>query len=93
MERDDRVTRDAIWRELERGGQVFYVHNRIESIYHIAEHVQRLAPQAAITVGHGQMEERELERDHARLLLRPSARSWSAPRSLKTGWTSRTPTP
>ncbi len=62
MERDDRVARDAIWRELERGGQVFYVHNRIESIYHIAEHVQRLAPQAAITVGHGQMEEKELER-------------------------------
>jgi len=62
MERDDRVTRDAIWRELERGGQVFYVHNRIESIYHVAEHVQRLVPQASITIGHGQMEERELER-------------------------------
>ncbi len=62
MERDDRVTRDAVWRELERGGQVFYLHNRIESIYHVAEHLQRLVPQAAITVGHGQMEERELER-------------------------------
>jgi transcription-repair coupling factor (superfamily II helicase) len=62
VERDDRIIRDAIMRELERGGQVFYVHNRIESIYHVADHVQRLVPQARITVAHGQMEERELER-------------------------------
>jgi transcription-repair coupling factor (superfamily II helicase) len=62
VERDDRIIRDAITRELERGGQVFYVHNRIESIYHVADHVQRLVPQARITVAHGQMEERELER-------------------------------
>ena len=62
LERDDRVTREAIWRELERGGQVFYVHNRIESIYHVAQHVQHLVPQARLTIAHGQMEERQLER-------------------------------
>ena len=62
LERDDRVIRDAIWRELERGGQVFYVHNRVESITHVAQHVQHLVPQARLAVAHGQMEERRLER-------------------------------
>jgi len=62
MERDDAVVREAIMRELDRGGQVYYVHNRVESIGHVAEHVRQLIPHARLTVAHGQMDERELER-------------------------------
>ena len=52
----------AISEELERGGQVFFVHNRVESIYSMAGLVKKLAPKARVVVGHGQMNERELER-------------------------------
>jgi len=52
----------AISEELERGGQVFFVHNRVESIYSMAALVKKLAPKARVVVGHGQMNERELER-------------------------------
>lgn len=58
---NDDVVREAILRELQRGGQVYYVHNRVQSIHHIADHVARLVPTARIAVGHGQMNERELE--------------------------------
>ncbi|HJQ67449.1 MAG TPA: transcription-repair coupling factor [Blastocatellia bacterium] len=57
----DAVIRSAIELELQRSGQVFFVHNRVETIYAIAELVSRLVPQARIGVGHGQMAERELE--------------------------------
>ena len=52
----------AISEELERGGQVFFVHNRVESIYSMAGLVKKLVPKARVVVGHGQMNERELER-------------------------------
>jgi len=55
------VVRSAIELELQRSGQVFFVHNRVETIYTIAELIGRLAPQARIGVGHGQMAEKELE--------------------------------
>lgn len=55
------VIRSAIELELQRSGQVFFVHNRVETIYTIAELIQRLVPQARIGVGHGQMPEKELE--------------------------------
>jgi transcription-repair coupling factor (superfamily II helicase) len=55
------VVRSAIELELQRSGQVFFVHNRVETIYTIAELVQRLVPQARIGVGHGQMAEKDLE--------------------------------
>jgi len=58
---DDDVVREAILRELERGGQVYYVHNRVQSIYHVAQHVQELVPFARIRVAHGQMPDDELE--------------------------------
>lgn len=51
----------AIRRELLREGQVFFVHNRVQSIYRIAEHIQTLVPEARIAVAHGQMPEAELE--------------------------------
>ena len=58
----DDLIRDAVVRELERGGQVFYVHNRVQSIGIVANRLRRLVPQARIAVAHGQMEEKELEK-------------------------------
>jgi len=55
------VVREAILRELARGGQVFYVYNRVESIGHVLEKLRKLVPTARIGVGHGQMSEAELE--------------------------------
>ncbi len=55
------VVREAILRELARGGQVYFVHNRVEGIYHIAERLKQLVPTARIAIGHGQMHEKELE--------------------------------
>jgi transcription-repair coupling factor (superfamily II helicase) len=61
QEMDDEVVRDAILRELDRDGQIFYVHNRVENIEHIAEHIRRLVQYAKVGIGHGQMDEDELE--------------------------------
>ena len=61
-EDDDGLVRDAISREIDRGGQVFYVHNRIETIEAAAERVRRLVPGARVAIGHGQMAEGMLER-------------------------------
>ena len=61
-EDDDGLVRDAINRELDRGGQVFYVHNRVETIEMAAERVRRLVPRAKVAIGHGQMAEGMLER-------------------------------
>ncbi len=54
------LVRRAIWRELDRGGQVFYVHNRVDELPSVAARLARLVPQARIAVAHGQMPEREL---------------------------------
>ena len=59
---DEKIVRSAIEVELERGGQVYFVHNRVESIYEIASRIQELVPAARVVVGHGQMSETELER-------------------------------
>ena len=61
MQYDERVIRDAIQRELNRGGQVFFLHNRVMSIQTMAQRLQVLLPQARIVVGHGQMDSDELE--------------------------------
>jgi len=55
------VIKEALERELERGGQVFFVHNRVQSLPSMARFVQELVPDARVIVGHGQMKERELE--------------------------------
>ncbi|MDR3708197.1 MAG: transcription-repair coupling factor [Capsulimonadaceae bacterium] len=60
-EYDDELVREVILRELDRNGQVYYVSNRVESIYHIAAKLQKLCPQARVGVGHGQMAEDDLE--------------------------------
>jgi transcription-repair coupling factor (superfamily II helicase) len=58
---DDGILEEGIARELDRGGQVFFVHNRIETIEAMSDHVRRLVPRARVAVGHGQMRERDLE--------------------------------
>jgi len=58
---DEGLIEEGITRELDRGGQVFFVHNRIETIDAIAAHVAKLVPRARVGVGHGQMRERDLE--------------------------------
>jgi transcription-repair coupling factor (superfamily II helicase) len=61
LEQDDEVLTDAILREVDRGGQVFYVHNRVETIHTAALALQKLVPMVRIGVAHGQMGERDLE--------------------------------
>jgi transcription-repair coupling factor (superfamily II helicase) len=59
---DEKLIRSAVELELERSGQVYFVHNRVETIYELAAKIQELVPQARVVVGHGQMGEAELER-------------------------------
>ena len=59
---DAQLVRRAILRELERGGQVFYVHNRVQTIEMTRRKLERLLPEATFAVGHGQMREHDLER-------------------------------
>jgi len=59
---DEKLIQSAIEQELERGGQVYFVHNRVDTIWEIAAKIQVLAPKARIIVGHGQMSEGELEK-------------------------------
>jgi transcription-repair coupling factor (superfamily II helicase) len=58
---DERLIRDAIRREINRGGQVFYLHNRVLDIETVARRLRELAPEARIAVGHGQMHSDQLE--------------------------------
>ena len=60
-ERDEPLIREAILRELGRGGQVYFVHNRVKSINHVAAGIQRLVPEATVAVAHGQLPEADLE--------------------------------
>jgi transcription-repair coupling factor (superfamily II helicase) len=59
---DEKVLRSSIEKELERGGQVYFVHNRVDSIFDISEKIREMVPKARILIGHGQMPEAELER-------------------------------
>ncbi|GAC1637042.1 MAG: transcription-repair coupling factor [Candidatus Acidiferrum sp.] len=58
---NEELVRQAIQTELDRDGQVYFIHNRVESIYSLAELVGKLVPKARVVVGHGQMAEKELE--------------------------------
>jgi transcription-repair coupling factor (superfamily II helicase) len=60
MEFDEIIINEAIRRELARGGQVFYLHNRVDSIYSVASRLRSRFPDATVAVGHGQMEKEEL---------------------------------
>ena len=65
---DERIIRGAIERELERQGQVFFLHNRIASIDRVRERIMHLCPQARVEIGHGQMDADELEAVMARFI-------------------------
>src|SRR3982751_4504946 len=58
---DERLIRDSIQREMNRGGQTYYLHNRVHDIYDVAQRIRTLVPKARIVVGHGQMDSDELE--------------------------------
>lgn len=68
MEYNDEMVREAINRELARGGQVFYVYNRVSSIDEVAAQVAKLVPEAEVAYAHGQMSERELEKIMCRFI-------------------------
>jgi transcription-repair coupling factor (superfamily II helicase) len=72
VEFDPELVTDAVLREIDRGGQVFFVHNRVETIHNAALRLQKLVPQVKVSVGHGQMAERELERVMLEFLDRKS---------------------
>ncbi len=59
---NESMVRTAIMHELEREGQVYFLHNRVQSIYRVTDELQQLLPEARIAVGHGQMKEKELEK-------------------------------
>lgn len=59
---DDFTIREAVYRELNRGGQIFFVHNHVQTIHRMAARLGELVPEARIAVGHGQMKERDLEK-------------------------------
>ena len=61
LEWNETVVREAALREIRRGGQIYYVHNTIETIEKTAQAIRELVPEATVAVGHGQMRERELE--------------------------------
>jgi transcription-repair coupling factor (superfamily II helicase) len=61
-EYNDHLVKEAILREMERNGQVFFVHNRVQSIAMVAANLRELVPEAVVAVGHGQMPEEELEK-------------------------------
>ena len=58
---NDVIIREACLREIKRGGQVYFIHNRVEDIGRIEQHLEKLVPEASIRIGHGQMRERDLE--------------------------------
>jgi len=58
----DGIIREAVLRELNRGGQVYFLHNEVDTIENMRERLSKLVPEASIVIGHGQMNERELER-------------------------------
>ena len=63
VEQNDQLIRDAILREVGRDGQVYFVYNRVEDIDRMAKYVQELVPEAKVGIAHGQMAERELEKE------------------------------
>ncbi|PRR77188.1 Transcription-repair-coupling factor [Clostridium liquoris] len=61
VEYNDQLIRDAILREINRGGQVYFVYNRVENIKEMSAYISKLLPEARVGIAHGQMQERELE--------------------------------
>ena len=68
LERNDSIIRDAIMREVSRGGQVFYMYNKVEDIERVASHIKELVPDARICIGHGKMTKEDLENTLVRFI-------------------------
>jgi len=62
------LVREAITREIKRGGAVFFIHNRIESIFKVSEEIRKLVPEARVDITHGRMEERKLEKSISKFI-------------------------
>ncbi len=67
---DPQLIRHAMLRELNREGQIYFVHNRVQNIHEIADRIQQIVPEARIAIGHGQMNEHELESAMVRFVRR-----------------------
>ena len=91
MEYNDEMVREAISRELARGGQVYYVYNRVNNIEEITNQIRKLVPEASVAFAHGQMSERELERSCMDLLTEIDV--LVSQQSSRQGWISRMPIP
>ena len=61
LEQDDEMIRDVVQRELDRDGQIYIVYNRVKGIYKVASQISQMIPEASVAVGHGQMNEKQLE--------------------------------
>ncbi|NOX27080.1 MAG: transcription-repair coupling factor [Gammaproteobacteria bacterium] len=59
---NDQLLKEAMWREIKRGGQIYFVHNKVEDIERVARRIKELLPEAEVEFAHGQMRERELEK-------------------------------
>ena len=68
VEQNDQLVRDAVLREINRGGQVYYVYNRVDSIENMAKYLAELIPECKIGIIHGQMTERQLETEMVRFM-------------------------
>jgi transcription-repair coupling factor (superfamily II helicase) len=86
------VIREAVLREFKRGGQVYFLHNEVDTIDNMKNDLEELLPEARIVVGHGQLPERELERV-MRDFTQQRANRCCAPRSSRPASTSPPPTP
>ena len=89
---DERIMKKAMERELERGGQIFLLHNRVKTLELFRDRIQALVPKARIVIGHGQMPKEELERSCAPSCRGKRTSCWPPPSSNPAS-TSRTPTP
>ena len=92
LEYNPEVVREAILKEIQRGGQVFYVHNRVQTIFRTARYLQGLVPEATFRVAHGQMKEDDLEKVMWEF-LNQNSNVWSVQPLLKAVWTFPMPTP
>lgn len=72
VEQNDQLIRDAILREISRGGQVYFVYNRVENISNVASYIQNLVPESKVSIAHGQMTERELEKEMISFMAKES---------------------
>jgi transcription-repair coupling factor (superfamily II helicase) len=88
----DGIIREAVLRELNRGGQVYFLHNEVDTIENMRERLTKLVPEASIVIGHGQMNERELERV-MRDFTQQRANVLLCTTIIETGIDNRTPIP